>query len=176
MLPSGDLNGLIQLNGKSLPGAVISVEGVSGKFDPPSTPYTVELKDNQFLPRVIAVVKSSKVRFTNSDPIFHNIFSSSRLKIFNVSQQGKGDFSQVAFDECGVVPVRSHVDTQMRGCVVVLPNPYFTVTTGTGQYLIKDIPPGKYTVRVWSEQGALSSQKIEVTANGRTVVNFNLKL
>jgi hypothetical protein len=56
----------------------------------------------------------------------------------------------------------------MNGYIVVAPTPYFAVTDKDGNYDIKNVPPGKYTLKTWSEDGKVTTQAVEVTGSGAT--------
>lgn len=130
-------------------------------------------KDKEFLPHVLAILKGTTVKFDNSDPYFHNVFSSSRVKTFNVSQEKKGDTSTILFDKIGLIPIRCHIHAAMKAYIVVLPNPYFGVSNDKGQFRISDVPAGSYTIKVWSEKGT-ATQTIDVPAGDRAKVIFKV--
>ena len=52
----------------------------------------------------------------------------------------------------------------MSGYVVVAPTPYFAVTDKDGNFDIKDVPPGHYTLVTWSEEGKPTTQAVDVAA------------
>ncbi len=53
--------------------------------------------------------------------------------------------------------------------------PYFAVTDDKGNYTIKDVPPGSYTVEVWQEKLGTADEKADVKDGGSSTVNFSLK-
>lgn len=169
---NGEIIGIVESGSNRVVGAVVSLADVAGSFSPPSAPVVMDQKDKEFNPPVLAVMKGTKVKFNNSDPFFHNVFSNSRVKTFNVSQEKAGDASTVTFDKVGLVPIRCHIHAAMRAVIDVLPNPYFDVTNGKGQFHIADVPPGTYTIKVWSESGGSSTQSVEVPSSGRAKVIF----
>jgi len=57
----------------------------------------------------------------------------------------------------------------MSGYVVVVPTPYFAVTDKDGNFEIKNIPPGKYTLKTWSEDGKPTTLAVDVSAATATV-------
>ena len=154
--------------------AVVSLEAVQGSFAAPSKPVDLDQKDKEFIPHVIAVMKGTTVRFISSDPFFHNVFSSSRVQKFNVSQEKKGDVSNVLFDKVGIVPIRCHIHANMKAYVVVLGNPYFDVSNAQGQIRIADVPAGSYTIKVWGEKFASQTQTVVVPASGQGRVIFKV--
>ena len=171
---NGEIVGIVEMGSTRISDAVVSLTEVPGTFAPPAAGVTMDQKDKQFLPHVLAIVKGSKVKFNNSDPFFHNVFSSSRIKMFNVSQEKKGDISELVFEKAGLIPIRCHIHANMKAYIVVLPNPYFAVTTEKGQFQIGDVPPGTYTMKVWSEKATGSTQTVEVTSGGRAKAIFKI--
>lgn len=171
---NGEIIGIVESGSSRVANAVVNLTEVAGSFQPPSEAVVMDQKDKEFLPHVLAIMKGTRVRFSNSDPFFHNVFSSSRVKTFNVSQEKKGDASTITFDKPGLVPIRCHIHAAMRAVIDVLPNPFFDVTNEKGQFHIADVPPGTYTIKVWSEGAGSSTQSIEVTSSGRAKVIFKI--
>ncbi len=164
---NGDIIGMVEMGANRVSNAVVSLEGVSGSFSAPSQPVIMNQQDKAFEPHVLAVMKGTTVQFKNSDPYLHNVFSNSRVKMFNVSQANKGDVSELTFDKVGLIPIKCHIHASMKAYIVVLSNPYFAVTNEKGLFEIGNIPAGTYTLKVWSEHASPSTQSIEVTAGGR---------
>lgn len=169
-LANGEIIGMVQSGKGRVSNAVVSLEGVSGNFSGGTA--VMGQKDKEFVPSVLAVVKGTSVKFENSDPFFHNVFSNSRMKAFNVSQQKAGDTSSVVFDKVGIVPIRCHIHASMKAYIVVLPNPYFAVTNSNGLFRISNVPAGTYTIKVWSEHGSPETQSVQVPASGEAKVIF----
>jgi len=164
---NGEIIGKVELGSNAVEYAVVSLTDVSGTFAPPSKPVILDQKDKEFQPHVLAILKGTTIRFNNSDPFLHNVFSSSRVKTFNVSQSAKGDTSDMLFDKPGLIPIKCHIHANMKAYIDVLSNPYFAVTNEKGLFRIADVPPGTYTMKIWSEHSTTSTQSITVEAGGR---------
>lgn len=171
---NGEIIGMVQSGKGRVANAVVSLVDVSGSFSGAGKTAEMGQRDKEFMPHVLAVLKGTTVQFTNSDPFFHNVFSSSRVKEFNVSQEKVGDKSEMVFDKAGIVPIRCHIHANMKGYVVVLPNPYFAVTNANGLFRISNVPAGTYTIKAWSEHGTPETQTIQVPATGEAKVIFKL--
>lgn len=115
-----------------------------------------------FIPHVLPIVKGSTVEFPNQDPIFHNVFSLSRTKSFDLGRYPSGSSRSVTFEQTGIVPVFCHLHSDMSAIVMVLDNPYFSVPGTDGRYRIDDIPAGKYTLIAWHERSERVGQQVEV--------------
>ena len=102
--------------------------------------------DRRFLPDLVVVPAGSTVSFPNMDPIFHNIFSLSKPKEFDLGSYNKGETRNVVFSKPGIVYVYCHLHPNMAATVVVTPNRWFARADPAGQYTIPGVPPGRYTV------------------------------
>jgi plastocyanin len=127
-----------------------------------------------FIPHVLPILTGSTVEFPNQDPIFHNVFSLSGTKSFDLGRFPKGDSRSVTFDQTGIVPVFCHLHSDMSAIVMVLDNPYFAVPGPDGQYLIEDIPAGSYTLVAWHERSEQVEQRVEVKAGD--LLEFNISV
>jgi plastocyanin len=164
---NGEIIGIVEEGTTRTANAVVSLTDVTGTFPAPSEPVIMDQKNKEFEPHVLAVMKGTKVLFKNSDPYLHNVFSSSRVKMFNVSQANKGDSSELTFDKPGLIPIKCHIHANMKAYIVVLSNPYFAVTNEKGQFQIGNVPAGTYTLKVWTDHTSPTTQTIEVSAGGR---------
>ena len=117
-----------------------------------------------FIPHVLPIVKGSTVKFPNQDPIFHNVFSLSGTKSFDLGRYPRGDSRSVVFEEAGIVPVFCHIHSDMSAIILVLENPYFAVPDPEGHYRIENIPAGSYTLVAWHERSEPVELPVEVAA------------
>jgi hypothetical protein len=86
----------------------------------------------------------------------------------NMGTWPKGEKKAFQFNDVGVASLLCNVHPEMNGYIVIAPTPYFAVTDKEGNYDIKNVPPGKYTLKTWSEDGKVTIQPVEVTASGAT--------
>jgi plastocyanin len=170
---AGDIIGIVETEkGVRVEFAVVNITEATGSFKP--TTIAMDQVNKEFIPHVLAVLKGTTVRFLNSDPYFHNVFSNSKVKTFNVSQAKKGDFSEMTFDKVGIVPIRCHIHANMKAYVVILANPYFNVTNAQGQFRISNVPAGTYSLKVWGEQFPSQTQTVTVPATGNAKAIFKV--
>lgn len=121
----------------------------------------------KFVPQVLPVVAGTTVDFLNDDSIYHNVFSLSTTKTFDLGLYKQGTSQSVAFDQTGLVKVYCNIHPNMVGYILVLSNPYFTITDPQGHFMIPDPPLGAVTVRAWHEKGRQHPEKkIYVTSEG----------
>lgn len=126
----------------------------------------------KFIPYVLPILVGTTVRFLNSDDVYHNVFSYSQAKSFDLGRYATGKYRSVKFDKPGVVKIYCDIHTQMNAFVVVLKNPYFTITDEHGNFVIEDVPPGTYTVKAWYGRWSEQSEILVVKDAGVTKVNF----
>ncbi len=177
---TGTIKGTISVSGvKSPENVLVYLEEVAGDWQPPEEPAGMDQEKLVFTPPVLPIVKGTTVRFLNSDPILHNVFwpKSKSYSARNLGTWGKGGAKKHKFDKLGEVVLLCNVHPEMEGHIVVLQNPFFAVVHKEGEYEIKDIPPGEYTVKTWySNPKKLRSKtaKVSVTANEATEQDFSL--
>jgi plastocyanin len=172
---AGDINGKVTgMKGKS----VVYVDAISGKtFPAPKDHPVMDQKGLLFAPHIMAVQQGTTVEFLNSDNVAHNVFwpsvGNDKKAGHNLGTWPKGEKRPYTFDKAGVVPLFCNVHPDMAGYIVVSPTPYFAETDDSGNYTIKDVPDGSYTVTAWHE-GAKDQSK-PVTVSGNTTADFILK-
>ena len=118
-----------------------------------------------FEPSVIAISVGSSIEFPNFDPFFHNVFSYSKTKKFDLGRYPNGKSKQVLFDEPGIVSVFCEIHYSMRAYIHILQTPYYTVSDKDGFFALKDLEPGDYTVHVWQEKLPEIIQEISITTD-----------
>jgi plastocyanin len=120
-------------------------------------------RDQAFAPRVLAVAAGNVVDFPNEDPIFHNVFSLSPVKRFDLGKYPRGQSRSVTFPKPGVVPVFCDIHSDMAAWIVVTPNGAYARPDGEGAFHIGPLPAGRYTVHGWHPDFARVVQDVNVT-------------
>jgi plastocyanin len=134
----------------------------------------IDQRGEQFIPRVLAVTVGTTVEFPNRDTTFHNVFSLSRVRPFDLGRFAPGRTGSVRFDRPGVVSVFCDIHSHMSAFVLVFSHPFFAVTDADGRYAIENVPPGTYTVMVWSELGQAAPRRITVAEGGLAELDFRI--
>jgi plastocyanin len=159
---------------------VVCIEGpVAGTTNAPETTVRVETKRvNQkaatFSPHVLPVVAGTTVEWPNNDDIFHNVFSMSETKPFDLGLYKSPEVKRVTFDKAGRVDVFCSIHANMNCIVLVVENPFFAVTDEAGRYAITNVPPGIYKLKAWHERLPSQVQEIAVTEKNEVKMNFTL--
>ncbi len=172
---AGEIKGQVTAQGLRSPASiVVYIDPIPGKtFNPPPQNPVVDQKKMTFIPHVIAVLKGTTVEFLNSDPVGHNVYwpsvGGNKKLAHNLGTWAQGAKKPFTFDDLGTAPLLCNVHPEMSGYVVVVPTPYFATTDRDGNFEIKDVPPGQYTLKTWSEGGKATSQQVEVKGASTTV-------
>jgi plastocyanin len=171
---AGEIKGKVSVQGiKSAENIAVYVDAIPDKkFDAPTVKPVIDQAKMSFLPHVSVVQVGTTVEFLNSDPVGHNVYwpsiSGNKKLAHNLGTWPKGEKKAFQFTDPGVVSLLCNVHPEMNGYIVVSPTPYFAVTDKSGNYEIKNVPAGKYTLKTWSEDGKPTTQAVEVTASGAT--------
>ena len=127
-----------------------------------------------FSPHILPVVAGTTVEWPNSDEIFHNVFSISDAKQFDLGLYKHPEIKRVTFDKPGRVDVFCSIHAAMNCVILVLPTSHFASTDDKGRYSITNMPPGTYKLRAWHERLPSQAKEITVPDNGEVKVDFTL--
>jgi plastocyanin len=133
---------------------------------------TMEQRDRRFVPDLLVVPAGGSVSFPNFDPIFHNVFSLSKPKSFDLGNYPKGQTRTEKFATPGIVFVYCHLHSNMTASIVVTPNRWNTLSDATGKFSLADVPPGKYTVVAWHKAVGYFRQQVEITSTRGAEIRF----
>jgi plastocyanin len=178
--PANEIKGKVSVQGiKSAENIAVYIDVIPDKkFDAPSEHVVIDQRKMSFIPHVVAVQQGTTVDFLNSDPVGHNVYwpsiSGNKKLAHNLGTWPKGDKKPFQFNDLGTVSLLCNVHPEMAGYVVVVPTPYFAVTDKDGNFEIKNIPAGKYTLKTWSEDGKPTTQAVDA-ASASTTVELTVK-
>ena len=181
---SGSIEGRVSLFRKKLfgkPEAVAEARDVivyvtGFRAAPPSgARATLDQRGEQFAPRLLPVVAGQEVAFPNRDRVYHNVFSVSPVKSFDLGQYKASDPPKRArFEQPGLVPVYCNIHPHMIAYVVVLENAAYALAGRDGRFAIHGVPPGRHTVHAWTPGAEPVRREIEVAAGARASADFEL--
>jgi plastocyanin len=139
-------------------------------------PMKVEIRqrNENFVPRVVAVPIGSEVSFPNDDPFYHNVFSLSRPRNFNLGRYPRGDTRRVQFERPGIVKVFCEIHSHMSATVMVFDHPWFTVPSEDGQFELPDVPPGAREITAWHERLGDTTQSVRIESGRAAEADFVL--
>jgi plastocyanin len=172
---ANEIKGKVSVQGiKTAESIAVYVDAIPDKkFDALKDHVVIDQRKMAFIPHVVAVQQGTTVEFLNSDPVGHNVYwpsvSGNKKLSHNLGTWPKGEKKPFQFNDLGTASLLCNVHPEMSGYVVVVPTPYFAVTDKEGNFEIKNIPAGKYTLKTWSEDGKPTTLAVDVSAATATV-------
>jgi plastocyanin len=130
---------------------------------------TMDQRNEMFVPHLLAITVGTTVDFPNSDRTYHNVFSLSRPRRFDLGRYAAGRSKAVRFDRPGIVRVFCDIHSHMNAFVLVFSHRFFAVTDREGRFEIAGVPPGSYTLSAWYEGRVRDQRSLTVPANGRAI-------
>ena len=155
------------------PQAVVYLEG---NFPKSATPPVVQMvqKNLAFVTPLLPVRAGTKVEFPNQDDAFHSIFSLSPVKRFDLGRYRPEERpipSQV-FETPGLVTLRCDIHEHMRGLVLVLETPHFTVTKTDGTFRLTGLPAGHFKLKAWVSSTKTHEREVDLKGGAQVRVEF----
>lgn len=157
----------------SPPVAVVYIEGNFGRPGEEPVAQVIQ-KDLSFIPSVLPIQVGTRVEFPNLDDTYHNVFSYSQPKRFDLGRFRADERpvpSQV-FEMAGLVTLRCDIHDHMRALILVLDTPHFVVTGEDGTYRLDGVPPGRHVVKAWIDSRTVRERIVEVTAEDAVRADF----
>ena len=135
----------------------------------------MDQRNETFVPHVLAITVGGVVDFPNDDRTYHNVFSLSKARQFDLGRYGSGHSKSVRFDRPGIVRVFCDIHSHMNAYILVFAHRYFALTDEEGRYRLERVPPGTYTLVAWYEGEARESRQVTVTPDGTADASFVVK-
>ena len=152
----------------------IYIEGAAATELNPGIKASIEQRDRRFAPDLVVIPAGSAVSFPNFDPIFHNVFSLSKVKSFDLGNYPDGQSRTVTFPAPGLVAVYCHLHSNMSATIVVTPNRWAAKADGKGSFTLANVPPGTYSVVAWHKTAGTFRKTIVIGEKNDTGVSFTL--
>src|SRR5713101_8488343 len=154
----------------------VGVVYLEGTFPKPSSLPKKEVaqKDLAFLPPLLPVQVGTRVEFPNLDDTYHNIFSYSPAKRFDLGRYRPDErpIPSEVFDMAGLVTLRCDIHEHMRGLILVLNTPYFVMTNPDGRFRLNGLPAGRYVLKAWIDSKTTRERPVELKNGGTINVDF----
>lgn len=158
-----------------IPAVVMVLGPIKGFLPPhPDKPPEFVQKDLKFTPSLLVVPVDTVVSFPNMDMEFHNVFSYSKTKRFDLGRYHKGESKSVHFTKPGIGKIYCEIHQWMRAVIVVVENPFYAIADDNGNFEIKGIPQGTFKLLIWKIDHKQAIKEIKVPGKG--VVELNVTL
>jgi plastocyanin len=141
-----------------------------------AVPATLKQKDRRFVEDTVVIPVGSTVSFPNLDPIFHNVFSLSRTKSFDLGNYPQNNTRSVTFPKPGIVRVYCHLHPNMSASIVVAPNRWAVKPGADGNYRLSGVPPGEHTIVVWHKSAGFFQKSVTLAAGQNVEVDFTIPI
>ena len=154
----------------------LAVVYLDGSFPKPKSPSAKQIaqKDLAFLPSLLPVQVGTRVEFPNLDDAYHNIFSYSPAKRFDLGRYRPEErpIPSEVFDVPGLVVLRCDIHEHMRGLLLVLDTPYFIRTDEEGRFRLSGLPSGHYTLKAWIDSKTTREKSVDLKRGATLHVDF----
>jgi len=164
--------GIVAYGGVLSPFPPVAVIYLEGPFPRPAAPPGAQMtqKNLMFLPWLLPVQVGTRVEFPNLDDTYHNIFSYSPAKRFDLGRYRSDErpIPSVVFDTPGLVTLRCDIHEHMRALILVLDTPHFVVSDAQGRYRLGGLPPGRFVLKAWIDSRTTLERPV-VLEDGRTL-------
>ena len=149
------------VNKNRLANVVLTLSGEKFK-EGKSREHILDQKKCKYIPHVLVMAKNSELKILASDPTNHNMhtYSFENDPINLMMTPGQDYIHQ--FEEPEVIKMECDLHKWMSAWIVVAENPYFAISGKKGDFLIPDVPPGKYEIKAWHETLGSIIKTIEV--------------
>jgi len=134
----------------------------------------IRQRNESFTPRVVAVTIGSEVEFPNDDPFYHNVFSLSRARNFNLGRYPRGDTRRVRFARPGIVKVFCEIHSHMSATVMVFDHPWFAVPGEDGRFELPAMPAGERQITAWHERLGDTTMRVRLESGETAEAHFVL--
>jgi plastocyanin len=174
----GTTNADAPLTPSNPPAAVVYLEGnfSAKRSQAPDRVAQMAQKNMLFAPDLVAVAIGGTVAFPNLDDTYHNVFSYSKTKRFDLGRYRKDEKpATVNFDKPGVVTVHCEIHDRMRGTVLVLSTPYFQKTDSSGHYRLEHLPSGQFSLKAWVNEADVRERTVDLKGGAKIQVDFPKK-
>jgi plastocyanin len=154
----------------------VAIVYVEGDFPRPTPAPVVQLtqKDLTFTPALLPVQVGTRVEFPNLDDTYHNIFSFSPAKRFDLGRYRSEERpipSQV-FDTAGLVTLRCDIHEHMRALILVLDTPHFAITDAQGHFRLAGLPAGRFTLKAWVDSRTTHARPVDLAGDAVLRADF----
>lgn len=150
-------------SGSAVEDAAVVLEPIAKSVSKHHASATIEQRNRELIPYFTIVQTGTAIDFPNRDPFKHHLYSFSPAKTFEIKLYAGRPAQPVIFDKPGEVALGCNIHDWMEAYILVVDSPYFAKTGSHGRAIIKNIPPGKYRLRLWHPRQKSTTPLQEIT-------------
>jgi plastocyanin len=155
------------------------------KYPTPVEPVVLDQTACLYQPYVLGMMAGQPIKIKNSDDCGHNVHAvptaAGGAESFNIPQiAGQENIKTFTHPEV-LVKFECNVHNWMFAYVGVVSNPYYAVTDEKGEFKIRDLPPGEYTLTAYhlkahGKTSAGVSKTIKVEGDKAVTADFTVEV
>jgi len=163
----GSVAGLAKAGGKLAADVVVWLEAPDAPRSHEGR-FVLEQRNMEFFPKVLAAPVGATVELPNYDRIFHNVFSFSNGKPFDLGLYPTGASKRIKLDRAAINRLYCNIHPHMAAYIVAVDSPYYATTDKTGAFTIRGVPAGRYTYHAWRSGGSTLTATVNVGDSAST--------
>lgn len=137
--------------------------------------YVMAQENTAFVPSLLVVPIGAKVTFPNRDAFFHNVFSYSPPRSFDLGRYPKGETRTVRFEESGIVRIFCEIHASMYATILVSPSDHYQIINSRDGFSFPGLPAGRYRVVAVDASGRKAKQDIEIKGDESATLSLTLE-
>ena len=143
-----ELRGTSRAAGKPAVNAVVWLD-VHDPSRAKASTIVLEQRNMAFYPRVVAAQVGTVIELPNNDRVFHNVFSFTDGKPFDLGLYPTGTTRRITLDRPALSRLYCNIHPHMAAYIMAVASPYFAVSDQAGRFTIRSVPAGTYTFHAW---------------------------
>jgi carboxypeptidase family protein len=164
------------IKNRRIENVVVHIAGIKAGKAIPAEPVTVTTLKCEFVPHIAVGFRGNKIIMKTDDPVFHTFDVHASLggkELYHVALHEKGSSVIKKMPNAGVLELSDYAHPWQHAYVSIFEHPYAAVTDEMGRFVIKDIPPGTYSIEAWHEElGTKQISEIKVESGKTSKVKF----
>ncbi len=147
-LDATNLSGTARVGGRPTPNVVVWLDAPTLPGAAPQK-FVIEQRNMEFLPKVMVAPVGSTIELPNNDRVFHNVFSFTNGKPFDLGLYPTGASKRITLDRPALSRLYCNIHPHMGAYVMAVASPYYAVSNADGAFAMRGVPAGTYTFHAW---------------------------
>lgn len=141
----------------------------------PDTPFVMAQENTSFVPNLLVVPVGARVTFPNYDAFFHNVFSYSPPRSFDLGRYPKGETRTVRFEEAGLVRIFCEIHSSMYATILVANTEHYQIVSTSDGFVFPDLEKGRYRVLAVDASGRKAKAEVELKSDETLALPLTLE-